>query len=177
MPVTVYPRGTTIYKPAKCLGGYTLFPYGVNEGPGAVLVDMNGRIAHQWSTDAGASRARLLPNGHLLALVGGENGGGREYDWEGNTVWSCPMPRAHHDIFRKNDGNTLMIVTEDTPDGVRSKASDQKRREYIHSDIIVEVNPQKEIVWEAHLCDLLEVDRQNPIPASQTWWAGPNKEP
>ena len=170
MSVTVYPRGTTIYKPEKSLGGYTAFPYRVHGEPGAVLVDMNGRIAHRWRLEGGTSRARLLENGHLLVL----KGGGREYDWEGNLVWDCPMPRAHHDIFRKPDGNTLLILTEDTPEEIRMRAKDPRRREYLHSDIIVEVTPENEVVWECHLCDLLDIDRCNPIPASQDWWAGPN---
>ena len=174
MPVTVYPKGTTIFKPDRCSSGYTLFPYKVNDGPGAILVDMNGRIAREWSIETTATRARLLQNGNLLVLVGGEKGGGQEYDWDGNLVWNCPMPRAHHDIFRKENGNTLMIVTEDTPREIREKASDERRREYIHSDVIVEVDPDKNVVWEVHLCDLLDIDRQNPIPASQDWWAGPN---
>lgn len=174
MPVTVYPRGTTIYKPDRCLGGYTLFPHAVGDGPGAVLIDMNGRIVHEWKVEAGFTRARLLPNGSVLGLVGGEHGGAHEYDWEGNHAWECPMPRCHHDVFRKDNGNTLMIVTEDTPEQVRKEASDARRRKYIHSDVIVEVNPAKEVVWECHLCDILDIERHNPIPASPDWWAGPN---
>lgn len=176
MPVTVYPRGTTIYKPEKCLGGYTLFPRKVEGGPGAVLVDMNGRVAHEWKLeeDGSVPRARLLENGHLLVLRGGKEGRGQEYDWEANLVWNCPMPRAHHDIFRKPDGNTLLICAEDTPKEIRMKAKDPQRRAYLHSDYIVEVTPDNEVIWECHLCDLLDIERCNPIPASQDWWAGPN---
>ena len=174
MPVTIHPKGTTIYKPEKCFGGYTLFPYGVDGGPGAVLVDMNGRIAHEWRLEGRIPRVRLLENGHLLVLVGGQEGGGQEYDWEGNLAWHCPVPRAHHDIFRKPDGNTLLVRTEDTPREIRMQAKDAQRRAYIHSDVIVEVTPDNEVVWECHLCDVLDVDRCNPIPASQDWWAGPN---
>jgi hypothetical protein len=135
---------------------------------------MSGAIAHRWRFHAGSGRVRLLPSGNVLALFGGERGGAREYDWSGNVVWDCPMPKSHHDLFRKDNGNTLLIVTEDTPQRVRRKASDERRREYIHSDVIVEVNARSEVVWECHLCDLLNVDRQNPIPAAPDWWAGPN---
>jgi len=174
VPVTVYPRGTTIYKPEKCLSGYTAFPYRVQGEPGAVLVDMNGRIAHEWHLSGPTSRVRLLEKGHLLILRGGKESGGQEYDWEGSLVWDCPMPRAHHDIYRKPDGNTLLICTEDTPEEIRTKAGDPHRRDYVHSDYVVEVTPDNEVVWECHLCDLLDIDRCNPIPASQDWWAGPN---
>jgi hypothetical protein len=174
MPVTVYPRGTTIYKPDQCANGYTLFPYLVGGAPGAVLVDMNGRIAHEWRLGGAIPRVRLLENGHLLVLKGRKGSGGQEYDWPGNLVWDCPMPRAHHDIFRKQDGNTLLIRTEDTPEQIRTQAADPRRRDYVHSDVIVEVTPDNEVVWECHLCDLLDIERCNPIPASQDWWAGPN---
>jgi len=51
---SVYPTGTTIYKPEKCWNGYTIFP-GV-ENQGAYLIDMNGRVVgkkswvHQYLT-------------------------------------------------------------------------------------------------------------------------------
>ena len=36
---SVYPTGTTVYKPEKCWNGYTLFQAAET---GALLVDMNG---------------------------------------------------------------------------------------------------------------------------------------
>ena len=44
---TVYPTGTTIYKPEKCFNGYTLYP-SMKPGVGAVLVDMNGNVVKSW---------------------------------------------------------------------------------------------------------------------------------
>jgi hypothetical protein len=151
-----------------------LFPYGVQGQPGAVLIDMNGCVVHEWRLSGAIPRVRLLEDGDLLVLKGGGEGAGQEYDWWGNRVWEHPMPRAHHDIFRKANGNTLLIRTEDTPEAIRAKAQDPKRRAYVHSDVIVEVSPENEVVWECHLCDVLDIDRCNPIPASQDWWAGPN---
>jgi hypothetical protein len=37
---TIYPTGTTIYKPEKSWNGYTVFP--AAGGQGCVLIDMNG---------------------------------------------------------------------------------------------------------------------------------------
>jgi len=172
MPVTVYPRGTTIYMPKECANGYTLFPYSLNKKPGAVLIDMNGRIAHAWTLgDGGVPRARLLRSGHLLVL-GSERG--QEYTWDGDLVWDYPLAHAHHDIFRKPNGNTLMVCSEDVPEVIRSKAQDPRRRECLRSDRIIEVTPERQVVWDVHLYDLLPIDRCNPIPASPDWWAGPH---
>ena len=44
---TVYPTGTTLYKPDACFGGYTIIFGGLS----VKLVDMNGRIANQWRLD------------------------------------------------------------------------------------------------------------------------------
>ena len=37
---SIFPTGTTIYKPEKCFNGFTVFP---DNGLGIVLIDMNGR--------------------------------------------------------------------------------------------------------------------------------------
>ena len=57
---TVYPVGTTLYKPSQCWNGYTL----LWRGRTPKLIDMNGRTVHEWQCDAGGiehgvSRARL----------------------------------------------------------------------------------------------------------------------
>ena len=41
---TVYPTGTTIYRPEKAWSGYTLHP----NPDGAVLIDMNRNVVKQW---------------------------------------------------------------------------------------------------------------------------------
>ena len=57
---TVFPKGTTIYKPEKCYNGYTIFV-----GRGKInLIDMNGRIVRDWGIisekiKGGTPRARL----------------------------------------------------------------------------------------------------------------------
>ncbi len=50
MSVTVYPRGTTMYKPEKCYNGYTLFPL--------KLIDMNGKVINEWNLDSSRIKAR-----------------------------------------------------------------------------------------------------------------------
>ena len=67
MVVTVYPIGTTVYHPAKCFNGYTLYCVSHStEEESICLIDMNGNIVHLWNTTGG--RAKLLTNGNLLIL-------------------------------------------------------------------------------------------------------------
>ncbi|MFT5450350.1 MAG: hypothetical protein ACI9DC_005556 [Gammaproteobacteria bacterium] len=93
---TVYPTGTTIYKPEKCFNGYTLFP-SMKHGVGAVLVDMNGKVVKTWP-HIDSFMVNLLPEGRIL---GGRTGrvtsvydhtyGADDVvqeDWDGNVEWS-----------------------------------------------------------------------------------------
>ncbi len=173
---TVYPRGTTIYKPEKCYNGYTIFV-----GRGRInLIDMNGRVVHEWeivSTQikGGTPRARLLRDGHVLV---GRSDGIQEYDWDGKVVWEY-IPgeswKPHHDVFRKPDGNTLLICREEVPEEYKSEIKDPERRNVpIYSDVILEVSPDRELVWEWHQHEYLDINQCNPIPASRDWWAGPD---
>jgi len=185
MPVTVYPKGVTIYLPEKCSNGYTGYPFPVEGGPGAVLSDMNGRIVHEWKLDSsrlkgGVPRARLLENGHMLVLRPGVKGaaaGAQEYGWDGSLVWEYATPadyKPHHDVFRKQNGNTLLICREVVPEEYRRKAADPARREMLYADVMIEVTPNNEMVWEWHQYEHIDIDRANPIPASRDWWAGPD---
>ena len=122
---TVYPVGTTIYRPDPCFNGYTI----VFGGLDVKLVDMNGRTVHRWRLDTalhshGTGRAHLLKTGHVLVLRGkmtSTDGTIDEYDWNGELVWryipegSIPHRRLmgpHHDVWRKENGNTLLVCRE-----------------------------------------------------------------
>src|SRR5438876_11623470 len=88
---SVYPTGTTIYRPDKTWSGYTLFD--TPNSQGAVLIDMNGAPVRRWpEVTAVPGPVRLLPGGDLiggttrrrphqeaLALV--------QVNWKGDTVW------------------------------------------------------------------------------------------
>ncbi len=95
MPPTVFPTGTTIYKPDKCWNGYTIYPT-ITE-TGAVLIDMNGNVVKSWPQFQGFPLL-LLPEGQIL---GGQVGRvTRSYDhvlgsddvvqedWDGNVLWT-----------------------------------------------------------------------------------------
>jgi len=61
---TVYPVGTTIYRPDKCWNGFTIL-----SGEDGRLVDMNGNLAHLWKGPFGLPDM-VLPGGHLLISRG-----------------------------------------------------------------------------------------------------------
>ena len=125
---TVYPVGTTLYQPERCFNGYTIIFGGFD----VKLVDMNGRTVQAWQLDTalhnlGSRRAHLLKNGHVLVQRGGmtsTDGTIDEYDWNGSLAWRyIPEGRIpheqwmgpHHDVWRKENGNTLLICREAVP--------------------------------------------------------------
>ena len=92
---TIYPTGTTIYKPEKCFNGYTLYDSKLGD-TGAVLVDMNGKVVRNWPQFNGFM-INMLPEGRIL---GGQAGRVTkkfdhqvgcddvvQEDWDGNVEW------------------------------------------------------------------------------------------
>jgi hypothetical protein len=126
MPPSIFPTGTTIYYPAKCWNGYTLFGAELhrNNGHGAVLIDMNGNVVNRWQGLDGFPN-KMLPGGHVMGSTGIRNMkyGYQdmidliEVDWEGNIVWKFDkyelvkdprqpprwMARQHHDYQREGN--------------------------------------------------------------------------
>jgi hypothetical protein len=120
---SIYPTGTTIYRPDKAWSGYTVFDTPNEQG--AVLIDMNGMLLRRWKEAAAVpGPVRLLPGGDLvggsarrrphqeaLALV--------QLNWKGDTVWKFDradfveepgkapawMARQHHDWQREGSPN------------------------------------------------------------------------
>ena len=121
MSPTVFPTGTTIYKPDECWNGYTLYP--TKTKTGAVLIDMNGNVVKSWSQFQGYPLV-FLPDGDIM---GGQVGRvTKEYhhelgsddvvqeDWDGNVLWKFGKAdqikvgdelmwsaRQNHDIVRE----------------------------------------------------------------------------
>jgi len=112
--------GVTRYNPSRAYNGYTLF------APLADffvwLIDMQGRVVHRWKMPyTPGQQGILLPNGNLLYLgrtethkgpeqhLGGYSGILLEADWDGKVVWEYENDYIHHDFWRKDDGNTLII--------------------------------------------------------------------
>ncbi len=100
--------GLTVHNKVKAFSGFTLYP---EEGNATVkLLSMDGQVVHSWGVDA--TRARLLPNCHLLVVHGSKWGNKvepwrslrrkvREYDWNGKVVWEYEGDEIlHHDVRR-----------------------------------------------------------------------------
>lgn len=168
--VTVFPTGTTIYKPDKCWNGLTIFATGA-------LIDMNGNVLNKWDL---FHPVKILPGGSVMGIVRGSeirNERGRkvvQQDWEGNTKWEFRKTekitidgkeiwsaKTHHDFEREGnpvgyyapdmepkseDAKTLILASKETedPDIAPGKLLD---------DCILEVNWNGEITWEWRSCE------------------------
>src|ERR1700722_2083321 len=94
---TVFPTGTTVYKPDKAYNTYVLF--GAPNGK-THLIDMNGNEVHSWNrigfpseminplVSGGKKGDSLGPDIRLPAYDNTyANRSSDQYDWDGNTVW------------------------------------------------------------------------------------------
>ena len=124
---SVYPIGTTIYKPDLCWNGYTIYW----QGYVVYLIDMNGRSVREWHLDAGrdlpaVDRARLLENGNVLVQRGGmmsENGLLQEYTWDREPTWEwIPEETIPHTNLLGNVPPVASQNTSSNPPNSRSSA-------------------------------------------------------
>jgi arylsulfotransferase ASST len=170
---SVYPTGTTIYRPDKTWSGYTVFDTPNEQG--AVLIDMNGTLLRRWKEVAAVpGPARLLPGGDL---IGGstrrrphqEARALLQISWKGETVWkfdradlveeagtSTWMARQHHDWQREGSptGDYAPDALPMTIGGktlilthknvTRPEISDK----LLEDDRLIEVSWDGKIVWD-----------------------------
>ncbi len=183
MPTSVFPTGTTIHKPEQCYNGVTAIMLKGGSGPDIALIDMHGKPVRRWAMDeprtkGGVPRARLQPNGNLQVLRSARGWGGcvQEYNWDGDLVWEYSTPPGlwlHHDVEKTASGNVLLLAREEVPPAIRSKAKEPERRAMLYSDVIQEVSRGKDVVWEWHQYEHLDIDLCCKVPAPVDWWAGP----
>ncbi len=135
-------KGVTIHDPERALAGYTLY---TSAGEAAAhLVDMEGRVLHEWRRPYSEvwneqaevkkpqpdnvilmDKARLLPNGDLLAIyaAAGDTPWGYgmiKLDRESNVIWSY-LAHTHHDFDIAPDGRILVLTNafnSEKPDGL-----------------------------------------------------------
>ncbi|MFP4500262.1 MAG: arylsulfotransferase family protein [Candidatus Hydrogenedentota bacterium] len=113
--------GITVYEAEKAQPGLNLYTSG--HGPVAILMDMDGNVVYRWEQafadiwpdrhkrmkqpgSKSFRRAKVLPNGDLIAVFGGA--GIIKLDKDSNVIWANPM-LAHHeaDIMPNGDVYTL----------------------------------------------------------------------
>jgi hypothetical protein len=156
------------------------------------LIDLDGRIVHEWKSDyRPALAAYLLPNGHLLRtamegrgemrafLTGGAGGRVQEFDWDGNLLWDyrhlSDDYQLHHDIKPLPNGNVLMIAWEKKSAGAAIASGRDPNLladGELWVDKIIEVKPTGktggEIVWEWHVWNHLIQHQHHTKPAYGT---------
>ena len=107
-----------------------------------LLIDMKGKIVHEWPAWT-SHFGYLLPNGHLLLdteFSPYREQGVVELDWNGKEVWFCPC-QVHHDFQRLPNGNTMLLCQ-------RYMEAAQIMPGRILSTYLYEVTPDRDIVWE-----------------------------
>ena len=134
---TIFPTGTTIYKPDECHSSYILVPDHASLGnhPSAKvrakskipddvrLIDMNGNIVHTWKVIPNFNkRCRLMPNGHLLYVAPKKTI--IEYDWDGNIVWTHEGIDSINDMRWLPNNNRLLLDHEPLPEDYQKQVKD-----------------------------------------------------
>ena len=165
---SVFPHGTTIYKPEKCWSGYTVFGTEV-ESEGTVLIDMNGNVVKQWKDICQAEHPpKMLKGGYLAgAKRPAPDKKGRVWgdpsstdlvivDWNDKVVRNIPRAGLHHDYqFQGNPvgyhvpgmpldnykGNVLVLSHKFTHN---QYISDKE----LYDDYLVEVDAAGNVIWE-----------------------------
>jgi len=171
----------------RAFQGYTLFTPQFSGGP-PLLIDMEGKVVHQWRTPLAAHYAYLLPNGNLLALCKTPGSATRirvwqlvgagavmEIDWDGKVLWEVRDPDHHHDARLTRNGNVLMLCIEEVPPDLAAKVRGglpgSEHGGVMYSDKVVEMTKEGAVVWEWHAWQHLdpEVDRITPQDWREEW--------
>lgn len=159
---SVFPHGTTIYKPDKAFNGYTIL---TTKGNQTILIDMNGNVVKHWENLCDEEHpAKILPGGYAMGATGDR---GRLFehedsndlsivDWDGNIVWTWPKAGMHHDFQREGNpvgyyvpgmepligsGRTLILSHK----VVKNKRISDKP---LYDDFIFEVDHDGKIIFE-----------------------------
>ena len=174
--------GLTYHNPNKSFKGFTLLsPPGTQS---CLLINMEGKVVKRWQfDDFRPGFGKLLPSGNLM-ITGSDPellkqakaadeatllanlplrlrklGGGytilREYDFEGNLLWSYDNPAIHHDFHVKENGNILLPewvplaeeLAKEVRGGMRAKG---KKDPPMLGDDIIEIDREGNVVARYH---------------------------
>jgi hypothetical protein len=175
---SVFPTGTTTYKPEKCFNGFTIYP-SKKKGVGAVLIDMNGNSLRTWPKFSNFM-VNILPGGHILGGQTGRihdsydhlNGADDlvQEDWDGEVEWSFNRAdeveihgqkhwsaRQNHDVVR--EGCPVGYYVPNTPPKTENGKSlflsyrtgkwPEITRDFLpRATRIVEVSWEGEVLWD-----------------------------
>ena len=128
---TVYPLGTTIYKPDKCWNGFTILS--ADKG---LLIDMNGNLVHLWKGKLHHPN-KVYPGGYLLSATSSWKYGRQDAiqiqirDFNDNILWrfdrwvdgenaTCTQPDEYCD-FRDRCGIYFLMTERNRGANKRAK--------------------------------------------------------
>lgn len=186
--------GLTYHNPHKSYNGFTLLsPPGTAS---ALLINMDGQVVQRWRfDDFRPGFGKLLPSGNLMvtgsdpellkrARAADEEtltadltlrlrrlGGGytmlREYDFDGNLLWSYDNPAIHHDFHVRQNGNILfpewVLLPEEIASAVRGgMRSRRKKQPPMLGDDIIEIDQTGNVVARHHTWQYFH-PRRDPI--------------
>ncbi len=177
-----HPNGLIHYAPQQSYRGYTLVTN--VSGYDSRLIDMEGRVCHEWHSNEGIGYAYLLPNGNLLLRtgpaaeevsfqsrperellpIGGRTVAGAilELDWKSNVVWEYRYPLLHHDFERLPNGNTMVLTWELIPEEmvqqVRGGHESGGGHQGMLGDVVREVTPSGDVVYEWKSWEFLDFE-------------------
>lgn len=168
---------------ARATPGFTLFS--PLWGTTTFLIDMDGRVVHEWDLPANpAGYARLLPNGNLFvstktepgpSFPGGAQGGlMRELDWDGAVVNEYVDDFQHHDFHRLPNGHTLYAAWEEMPaehaGRVRGGRPGPVPGGGMYCDVVREADAGGDLVFEWHAWEMdIERYEMNPLTPRRVW--------
>ncbi|HEX7036772.1 MAG TPA: arylsulfotransferase family protein [Pseudomonadales bacterium] len=170
-------RGVTVHVPGRAQPGLTLFTSG--HGPSALLIDLQGRIVHEWKRpfrdvwDESSpvrdpvpekqiyfEKAHVFPNGDLLAVYVGIGDtpwgyGLVKLDRHSNVIWKN-LARFHHDVDVTEDGRIFGLThrfRDEPVDGFPNL------RPPVLEDRLVELTPGGEVRREISLLEAVTRSR------------------
>jgi len=164
-------EGVQVYDSDKAFEGYTLYcqtflDLDLDKGErGKInLIDMEGNIVHRWyAKTALQSFCRLLPDGNILYPTRDRSNlaeaGLRELNPDSEVVWYYHC-RIDHDYQVLDNGNLLLHTITDNMSPNLGK--ELKRQPYI-----IEITPDKELLWEWRGED--HVDEFKELLSKESW--------
>jgi len=188
--ITKKQLGLITYKSEKAYNGFTLFTPTSDPDSTTHLIDMEGRIVHQWKL-GGWVRAHmeLLPNGNIFGGVYDHSKPFPQYafcgadlvemDWDGNVVWKYEDYHADiHDRSRLENGNTMIMHHVDVSEDLQKKVQGGvpgSEKDYgfdtMHSFVLQEISPEGKVIKEMEVYKKLdpELDRITPLGTRGMW--------
>lgn len=186
---TVFPTGTTIYKPEQAWNGYTVLS--VLDTRAVLVIDMNGNVVKRWEdfNVSSGGPARILPGGDVIAATGAFPGHQEgtalvQRDFDGNEVWRWDRSeeieladgtrmmssRQHHD-WQRSDFPAGYYSPDFTPSLTGANTLLLTHTSYrnpniiagvLEDDRLIEVSPAGEIRWDWRIGDHIDEFRFKP---------------